>query len=366
MPKGEPFWNPYRWVTVSDQAVQHDVPAYHHCLSGLSGRLKCDLEALTPLFIGSGSKTGEFVRHAHSQQPLIPATSLKGAIRSLAEVVGNAAVPFSKTYVDEQHRLAKARKGQQLDIVARMFGYLDRGDVFAGLVCFSDAELIESSIPPDQWPSCKVAVGQPKQTHKAFYPKNNRRKFYHHDPDAKQLAKPDPGIRQTARVRPAPPGTRFRFTVNFENLRDEELNLLLYCLALEEQATVTLSPDALDRSSDQDGETLCGPLRHKLGGAKPHGAGSARIRITTLELRAEPAARYRGNAAPSTYEKDQLEKELARRTNQFRERTDRTMAELRAMLVYVADDPSDPRTPRRYPTFPWFRNNSQIPLKPTI
>ena len=34
MPQGETFWNPYRWVTVSDQPVEHDVPRYHHTSSG--------------------------------------------------------------------------------------------------------------------------------------------------------------------------------------------------------------------------------------------------------------------------------------------------------------------------------------------
>ena len=51
MPKGESFWNPYRWVTVSDNPVEHDVPRYHHSMDGISGFLSCELEALTPLLI---------------------------------------------------------------------------------------------------------------------------------------------------------------------------------------------------------------------------------------------------------------------------------------------------------------------------
>ena len=62
MPQGKNFWNPYRWVTVSNQNIQRDVPNYHHTLSGLSGRLWCELEALTPLVIGNGR--GQFVHHA--------------------------------------------------------------------------------------------------------------------------------------------------------------------------------------------------------------------------------------------------------------------------------------------------------------
>ena len=359
MPQGETFWNPYRWVAVSDRAVQRDEPHFHHSVSGLSGRLWCELGALTPLLVGDGK--GEFVRHGRNGPPYIPATSLKGAIRFLAEVVGNAAVPFSKVSVDDQHQLAKARIGSQLDTTARTFGYLDGGKVFAGLIRFSDAEITGELQPSNQWQQYEVAIGQPKPSHGAFYPGKNQRKFYHHHPGATQLTPPHPGITQTVKVGPAPPATRFRFRVDFENLRDSELNLLLYCLVLEEQATVELSPTALGRSVDRGGLTLCGPLRHKLGGAKPHGAGSIQIRVTQQVL-TEPTSRYRGNAGVDVWKSKRLTDELARRTASFRERGDRTMRELRAMLIY---DSRDPRQPVRYPTYEWFSQNSQTPLKPT-
>ncbi len=362
MPERNHFWNPYRWVRVSDRAVHHDAPEYHHRLSGLSGRLWCEFEALTPVFIGDGGTPARFVRHARSGQPYIPATSLKGVIRSLAEIVGNAAVPFGGVHVDEPHRLAEARAlDGALDIAARMFGYLDGGKVFAGLVRFGDAELAEPHPPPSQWEQYEVAVGQPKPKHQAFYPSNDRRKFYHHHVNAKNLV-PPAAIKQTATVRPAPSGTRFSFTVDFTNLRDAELDLLLYCLVLEEQATVTLTPAALGRSADQESVTLQGPLRHKLGGAKPHGAGSVRLRVTKLKLQTDPTTRYRGNDATEMWEGERLNGELLRRTAQYCKRTDQTMRELRAMLIYTT---KDPRCPIQYPTYRWFQTRSQVPLKPT-
>ena len=360
MPEGEPFWNPYRWVTVSDRAVEHDAPGYHHSLSGLSGRLWCEIEALTPLLIGDGKH--EFVRHARSRQPYLPATSLKGAIRFLVEVVGNAAVPFPKVSVDRQHQLDRVRQGSRLDIAARMFGYLDGGRAFGGLIRFSDAELTRPPSSLQQWPQYEIAVGQPKPAHGAFYARNDRRKFYHHHVGAKRLAAPHPGIKQTATVRPVPSGTGFRFTVDFENLRNGELDLLLYCLVLEERSTVELSPAALGRGADRGGAILSGPLRHKLGGAKPSGAGSAHLRVTKLELRTDPAARYRGNGSTELWEGERLANELNRRTEPFRRRADRTMRELRAMLIYCAEDP---RTAIRYPTHAWFETSSRTPLKPT-
>ena len=280
MPVGENFWNPYRWVTVSNRSVTHDVPNYHHTFSGLSGRLWCELEALTPLLIGDGRAPNiQFVRHTHNGQPYIPSTSLKGAIRSLAEVVGNGTVPFSVS-VQSRHQPTNARQDRggvsRLDPITRTFGYLHKDDsnVFTGLIRFSDAEFIASPQPPNNWQQnrIRIVVGRPESSHQAFYPSKNKRKFYHHHQGIAQLVEaPDdvPQGSQTPEVTPAPPGTSFHFTVDFTNLRDDELNLLLYCLALEEQVTVTLSPEALGR--EEDSETLVGPLRHKIGGAKPSG-----------------------------------------------------------------------------------------------
>lgn len=55
---------------------------------------------------------------------------------------------------DPKHAPPKVRTNQgQLDIVARSFGYLDGGNVFAGLIRFSDAEL--GTQPSDPAPSCR-------------------------------------------------------------------------------------------------------------------------------------------------------------------------------------------------------------------
>lgn len=372
MPVGADFWNPYRWVTLSNGNVNHDVPHYHHTFSGLSGRLWCELQALTPLLIGDGRNPIQFVRHTHNGQPYIPSTSLKGAIRSLVEVVGNGTVPFSVS-VERRHQPVNARLDRdgisQLDPVTGTFGYLHQGDsnIFAGLIHFSDAEISTKISSMSHWATYDVAVGQPKTSHRAFYPGNRKRKFYHHHTGAEQLVAPHPGITQTTTIRPAPPGTSFHFTVDFTNLRDSELNLLLYCLALEENVTVTLSPKALGR--DEGSDTLVGPLRHKIGYAKPHGAGSVQIRIMKMQLCQNATARYRGNNATQIFVSTPLESELNTRTASFCGRTDQTMKELRAMLIYSIDDP---RKPIHYPRYNWFQNEKEKPrgsktrLKPTI
>jgi hypothetical protein len=370
MPQGEKFWNPYRWVRVSDQPVERAAPNYHHQFSGLSGRVWCELEALTPLLIGDGQ--GNFVRRKTDNKPYIPATSLKGAIRSLVELIGNSAVPFDKCNVDNPHKAGEAAAGSgpnwRLDIVARTFGYLDGSNAFSGLVHFSDALRVDETLSQEAVTLFRVAGGQPDPNHRPFYPDNRRRKLYHHQPDATELTPPHAGIREDQKrsVRPLPPETTFRFNVDFFNLRNDEVNLLLYSLVLEAEVTVTLSRASLGPDARAD-VTFTGPLRHKLGGCKPQGAGSSHIRVTKLLLRGDPAARYRGQSAETEFAEEDLTAELRKRTSTFCGRFDDTMQQLRAMLIYSADDP---RKTMNYPDYQWFQTQKNTgagtPLKPTL
>lgn len=369
MPEGERFWNPYRWVEVSDQPVQHETPAYLHQFSGMSGRIACDLENLTPLIIGDGH--GNFVRHTLDNNPYIPATSLKGVIRSLAELVGNTAVPFPKSKIDPPHASHKAsvrsENATKLDIVARTFGHLGPDSVMAGLIRFSDAVLSEGTKPKTE--QFTVPVGRPKPSHEPFYPDNKRRKIYHHHPGTDRLVAPHAGITQTRTVHPVLPGLHFSFRIDFTNLRDEELNLLLYCLVLEEKVTVKLNPAAV--GPEADGQvTITGPLAHKIGGCKPQGAGSVLIRVTRMQLCSDSASRYRGKNQTRLFEGVDLSRELSQRTAYFSRRTDKTMQQLRAMLIYTSDDPRANKI--NYPRYDWFEEDRDVQphekktLKPTL
>jgi CRISPR/Cas system CSM-associated protein Csm3 (group 7 of RAMP superfamily) len=367
MPQGEAFWNPYRWVPVSREPVPRDEPAYRHRFSGLSGRISCTLHALTPFLIGSSQGDGHFIRSKLTSQPFIPGTSLKGLIRSLAELIGNASIPFPRAYADEGHALAKAATGSgpdwRLDPAARMFGFLDGKRVFAGLVKFSDGMPVGRV---KEMAAVQVVVGRPKpEDHKPFYPNESARKFYHHRFGATALTRAPSHIKQTRTVYPLEPGSEFTFSVTFENLREPELSLLLYCLVLEESVTVELSKDALGPKHHQ-AVVFTGPLRHKLGGCKPQGGGSIKIGINRLELRPSPADRYRGQlAAPQVFEKEALSGELNRRAQLIADRKDPTMVSLRAMLIYCEDDP---RTDVDYPDYAWFADDKGTGknLKPTL
>jgi hypothetical protein len=370
VPKGNNFWNPYRWVPVSKEPVARETPAYRHRWEGLSGRLECTLEALTPLLIGSSKSDGRFIRSKLTNQPFVPATSLKGLIRALAELIGNAAIPFPGGHADQKHTLSQASKDEgikwQLDIAARMFGYLNQGTVFAGLVRFSDGRLVGREPTALTF---KVAGGSPDVEHRPFYLDQAARKFYHHQPDAEKLTGPHAGIKegQKRSVYPLPAGVKFTFKVDFENLREEELALLLYCLVLEENASATLGVAALGPGHDKP-FTLTGPLRHKFGGCKPQGAGSVKITIDKMMLPPAIADRYRGgNGLPQELQNGELAAELTRRTQPIALRTDATMTHLRAMLIYSTNDP---RWPVAYPDYPWFQQDKNTaggtPLKATL
>jgi CRISPR/Cas system CSM-associated protein Csm3 (group 7 of RAMP superfamily) len=351
------------------EEVRREKPLYRHRWQGSTGRLDCTLEALTPLFIGSSKGDGRFIRSGRTNQPFIPGTSLKGLIRSLAELVGNACIPFPKGHADPKHTLSQASEGEgmdwRLDIAARMFGYLDAGKVFSGLVRFTDASLIDQ-IRNDPSYKFKVAGGVPRPDHKAFYPSDFKaRKFYHHHPGTSKLVPPHVGIKDTQQreVHPLPPGVRFNFSVFFENLRGEELALLLYCLVLEEEVSVTLSKDALGPDA-QGPVTLTGPMRHKLGGCKPQGAGSVKITLNSMTYYDSIANRYRGQTATARQlQGEPLQAEVKRRIQPIVARTDDTMRHLRAMLIYCENDP---RKPIEYPSYNWFLEDTGKPLKPTL
>ncbi|MCS7239527.1 MAG: RAMP superfamily CRISPR-associated protein [Thermoguttaceae bacterium] len=380
MPQGEDFWNPYRWVKVKRERPSLQEPFYHHDFQGLKGFAECVVEALTPLFISEATKTGSasgqqstramgFIKHPRTGKPFIPGTSLKGMIRSLFELLSNSAIPFRQGYADENHKVDKACQGDmvpiKLDPAARVFGYLNSGLVFRGLARFSDAHPVRETKEIGPF---KVVVGQPRpETHKPFYSDELRRKFYHHHPNRKSaLVEAPQNITQTASVRPLAPGCKFSFRVDFENLRQEELDLLIYCLELEDNVTVTLSPEALGPKFKSP-TTFSGPMCHKLGGCKPHGAGSARIQITRLVIYRDIKARY---SSQRLQREELTEKSLkdylgARKEEALKKIDPAILKELRAMMIFSEQDP---RTNIHYPDYSWFRSpsGSKKGLKPTV
>lgn len=155
------------------------MPNYHHQAASLSGRLRCTLTALTPLFIGGNRLNSElFLTKTVDGRstPMVLGTTLKGCLRSLAEVVSGSAIPF-RCDIDANHGRDMASHGigiaRTLDTVARMFGTLagEGNQVFAGNILCSDAVLEHADASFIQWTPYKVVVGAPNPKHNAFYPR---------------------------------------------------------------------------------------------------------------------------------------------------------------------------------------------------
>jgi hypothetical protein len=115
--------------------------------------------------------------------------------------------------------------------------------------------------------------------------------------------------------------------------------------------------------SGGEGHHLRGPLRHKLGYAKPLGLGSCRVDIQKICYAAPPVERFSSlqGVTDTVLEGEELTQEVLRLTKPFAEDASVTMQQLRKMLVW---DEGDQRT-FRYPDFRWFQNsaNSSKPLK---
>jgi hypothetical protein len=149
------------------------------------------------------------------------------------------------------------------------------------------------------------------------------------------------------------PDHHFEFEVQFSNLQPEELNLLLYTLVLERNVVVTVGDSSL---------SLQGPLRHKIGFAKPLGLGSCQITVERFSLHADKKKRFISLDNPdSLLEGDELNVEIDKRIKGIVADTSPTMEAFRKMMVW---DEKDKRE-FSYPLYTWFKNsvNSGMPLK---
>ena len=104
------FHNPYHFVPVKPFELKDmsiDSEAFrnrnlgrisHSRYEGLSGRIVCRLTSETPMFIGAGQEENTEPRAVHpsvrpgTEEPMIPASSLRGLIASVAEAASNSSL----------------------------------------------------------------------------------------------------------------------------------------------------------------------------------------------------------------------------------------------------------------------------------
>ncbi len=352
MPKDEKFWNPYRLIPEKER-IERRPPLTDEKFQGNSGMIHCSIKNLTPLFVGKNRYNAQrFLTRAGKE--VIPGSSLKGMLRSLSEIVGGGcAVTDQRGQFNKKH--AACNRAQSLCIACRMFGMMERGKgarVHRGNVSVSDALIREEHPETDVF---EVLLGNCGTRHEPFYrtPATKKldgksRKLYFHQPKRTTSVPVIPAnIRSRAwRISPLLPGHHFDFDVQFSNLEDKELELLIYALTLENDVSVNLKEGNIH---------LRGPLRHKLGNAKPLGMGTCQVTINTLTFFPESKSRFSSLQAPRNrvLEGDDLQKEITRLTQAIRNDKSPTMVQLRKMMVWDETDERD----FEYPTYYWFKNS---------
>jgi len=146
----------------------------------------------------------------------------------------------------------------------------------------------------------------------------------------------------------------FHFDIQFFNLSSQEVSLLLYVLVLEDSVKTTVEGDQ---------SIMEGPLRHKIGNAKPLGMGSCQISIDRLTYLAGSRERFSSlmNSGEKHYEGEELKTEISGRIQDYVDDKSVTMKTLRKMMVWDENDARD----FRYPDYKWFKSpeTSQKPLK---
>jgi len=259
----------------------------------------------------------------------------------------------------------------------------------AGRVSFSDAIYISESQKPSLNSRFLRILSSPKPTSCNFYlidpenpsrirnydgvavtgprgqlAENNRgnvslrgRKFYwhqEHDPSLERYTVSEEQLREAGQIQMASkvelllPEAVFQFTVDFRNLKEEELGLLLWSLELEEGM----------------GES---PMRHKLGMGKPLGLGSVSIEVASIEVWdsnrflsfEQPAAEYTDKCCKACY------------INKFKEslaasagaRSFDDLDQVKDLKAIMSLKPRDVMYPPG--GYAWFMNNKNIGL-PTV
>jgi len=273
---------PYRFVSLTGEPIKREFPAGHDDYeeNKVTGMLRGVITALTPVHVGSGQieLTGRepplVKAHVRSSgRPIIPGSSLKGAIRSIVEAISPSCICITRAKTDRiPSNLRGCTDKEKLCVACRMFGATGRQWGYQGQVRFSDAVLRDGfqtvilKVPP---------LYAPRPKERLYYEGGlvRGRKFYRHGRVATG----------NVPVEACPEGSEFDFTVHFDNLTEAELGLLLIALGQGEP-----------------------PLTLKLGGAKPACFGS--VRITLSEMRIIDDAR----AACADYDVPFAEGDLAR------------------------------------------------------
>jgi CRISPR-associated protein Csm3 len=313
---------PFGKVRLTDRVSLRKVTPHDRFASEFTGRLDCTLRALTPIHVGSGLYElirGDPVRGliTHSRRVQIPGSSLKGAIRSVAEAISYSCVRVVDRHKDIDKRLAvqdlrPCRKVDKRDakkeqcICCSVFG----GMGYQGRINFSDAIMVrgapslrhlKSPYPPDE-----RAPGYVNR-----FGEFDGRKFYFHGVPVED-SEGEPYLA-------AGTDSEFTFRLHFESLSAEEFCLLLVAMGILDQMII------------------------KLGGGRFGMLGSVEIYPDRLELM-QPTASFTDFGAPGEVVDNDVQAYLLARVG---EANGLVNEEALDQLMEVWEFPSARRAPTR-------------------
>lgn len=228
----------------------------------LSGMFKVQLVTVDPLFIGSGFQEledGQFVKQTltENNKPIVPGSSLKGAVRQICRAVSQSCVPQESCRItlpkkDTKWQCKPERKSN-LDhacIVCDMFGKMG----WCSKVFFSD--LIAECGATARFQAARQFAPHPDAEK---YHENGYHAYKFYKTKIKSVTKP-----QNDMLRAVPPKTVFTGEITYRNLDQKELGLLLF--GLGQSGTISLKLGGyrnegfgtvnITLASDQIGDTL--------------------------------------------------------------------------------------------------------------
>lgn len=234
----------YRSIPLARKDTEKVTAAHDHLSKKhLTGYISGELQNLQPLHVGTGQLVppetiglqddAPLVKPFHAIQDCltIPGSALKGPVRSLVEAITFSCVNKTKARLNvERYGECRHRRGSEICLACRMFGAMG----YQGQISFGDAPMSKGSSNILYIP----AQHEPKLT-------NERRYYPHGLQDREKLRWP----LQAAKV-----NSRFHFRINYTNLSEAELGLLLIALGQSQP-----------------------PICLKLGAGKSNGLGAVRF-----------------------------------------------------------------------------------------
>ncbi len=170
------FLNPYNFVRYIDKerpknhVLGNCPPPPHDRYVGLTGRIKCKIEAVTPLFVSdshavhedpNGHRTYRFfqVEEKGKLRRAIPATSLRGMVRSVFEAVTNSCfVVFQEDEYPLEHREPRIPSGM---VPARVI-QKDRDGAVIEILDATQGIPFSISTPPPLMPAAYILAYEPR------------------------------------------------------------------------------------------------------------------------------------------------------------------------------------------------------------